>query len=117
MQQKYYLAVMLVEATSVEQLVAKLIKGKYKSSEEIREKCAFCGDFGFLGRVDVFSVGRDSDQDDDIVAGAQKMSLKCPVRLDVLLSPLVLILTSRSAHDATNHHAVSVISMRASAMF
>jgi len=36
--QKYYMIVYLVEVTSVEQLVEKLKKGKYKSEEEIKTK-------------------------------------------------------------------------------
>lgn len=35
---KYYMIVYLVEATTVEQLVDRLKKGKYKSMEEIRTK-------------------------------------------------------------------------------
>lgn len=36
--QKYYLVVMLVEVTTVEQLIDRLKKGKYKSSEQILAK-------------------------------------------------------------------------------
>lgn len=59
---KYYLVVMLVETTSVDQLIDRLKKGKYKSKEEILGKM-----------IQAASI------DDDIVAGHQKMSLKCPL--------------------------------------
>ncbi|TFK57063.1 hypothetical protein OE88DRAFT_1744009 [Heliocybe sulcata] len=59
---KYYLVVMLVETTTVEQLVDRLQKGKYRSRADI-----------------VMKMKQDSSEDDDIVAGAQKMSLKCPL--------------------------------------
>ncbi|KAI0963662.1 hypothetical protein AcW1_000679 [Taiwanofungus camphoratus] len=59
---KFYLVVMLVETTTVEQLIDRLKKGKYKSSQEILDKMI-----------------QASSVDDDIVAGHQKMSLKCPL--------------------------------------
>ncbi|KZT30596.1 hypothetical protein NEOLEDRAFT_1126188 [Neolentinus lepideus HHB14362 ss-1] len=59
---KYYLVVMLVETTTVEQLVDRLQKGKYRSREDVLAKMKQAG-----------------SEDDDIVAGAQKMSLKCPL--------------------------------------
>ena len=36
--QKYYLVAMLVEVTTVEQLIDRLKKGKYKSSDEVLTK-------------------------------------------------------------------------------
>ncbi|KIJ68507.1 hypothetical protein HYDPIDRAFT_146698 [Hydnomerulius pinastri MD-312] len=59
---KFYMTVLLVEVTTVAQLVDRLKKGKYRSSEDILAKM----------------VTQTSD-DDDIVAGPQKMSLKCPL--------------------------------------
>jgi len=59
---KYYLVVMLVEVTTVEQLIDRLKKGKYKSSSEIITK-----------------MKQPLSDEDDIVAGASKMSLKCPL--------------------------------------
>ncbi|KZT72828.1 hypothetical protein DAEQUDRAFT_743461 [Daedalea quercina L-15889] len=59
---KYYLAVMLVETTTVEQLIDRLKKGKYRSSQEILEK-----------------MKQAASADDDIIADRQKMSLKCPL--------------------------------------
>jgi E3 SUMO-protein ligase PIAS1 len=38
MRQKFYLVVMLVEVTSVDQLVDRLKKGKYKSSDDIKHR-------------------------------------------------------------------------------
>ncbi|KAL5535410.1 PLI1 [Sanghuangporus sanghuang] len=71
---KYYLIVFLVEATSVEQLVDRLRKGKFRSAEEIKAQMA-----------------RSAVEDDDIVIGKQKMTLKCP------LSYTRITIPSRSA--------------------
>lgn len=38
---KYYLVVMLVEVTTVDQLIDRLRKGKYKSNTEILAKSEF----------------------------------------------------------------------------
>lgn len=43
--QKYYLVVMLVEATTVDQLIDSLKKGKYKSKDEILAKSRCCCDY------------------------------------------------------------------------
>ncbi|TFK41216.1 PINIT domain-containing protein [Crucibulum laeve] len=59
---KFYLVVMLVEVTDVDQLVVKLKSTSYRSSQDIKRKM-------------VESLG----DDDDIIAGPQKMSLKCPL--------------------------------------
>ncbi|RPD55819.1 hypothetical protein L227DRAFT_532655 [Lentinus tigrinus ALCF2SS1-6] len=59
---KYYLVVMLVEVTTVDQLVDRLRKGKYKRREDI-----------------LADMNKSASEDDDIVAGHQKMSLKCPL--------------------------------------
>ncbi|KAF8525164.1 PINIT domain-containing protein, partial [Hysterangium stoloniferum] len=59
---KFYMIVNLVEVTSVDQLVEKLRKGKYKSEGDIRAKMIQTARF-----------------DEDIEAGPQKMSLKCPL--------------------------------------
>lgn len=70
-----------MEVTSVEQLVEKLKKGKYKSSNDIVEKSQ--GHMLFILVViwaNFFTVVTSVSDDDDIVAGPQKMSLKCPVR-------------------------------------
>ncbi|OCH96086.1 hypothetical protein OBBRIDRAFT_787540 [Obba rivulosa] len=72
---KYYLVVMLVEVTTVDQLIDRLNKGKYKSKQEVFEKM-----------FQAFS------EDDDIVAGHQKMSLKCPLSYMRIQNP------SRSIH-------------------
>lgn len=67
---KYYLCVALVEVTSVEQLIERLRKGKYRSSSEILNKMA-----------------QQSLEDDDIVAGSQKLSLKCPLSYMRITTP------------------------------
>ncbi|KAJ7225563.1 PINIT domain-containing protein [Mycena pura] len=59
---KYYLVVQLVEVVAVDSLVQELKKTGYKSSLDIRREM-----------VSSMTV------DDDIVAGPQKMSLKCPL--------------------------------------
>ncbi|GJJ13896.1 hypothetical protein Clacol_008153 [Clathrus columnatus] len=59
---KYYIVVILVEVKTVEQLVENLKKGKYKTEADIRAKMV-----------------QDTVIDDDIIAGSQKMSLKCPL--------------------------------------
>ncbi|KAI6008232.1 PINIT domain-containing protein [Pisolithus orientalis] len=60
---KYYLMVFLVEVTTVAQLVDRLRKGKYRSCEDIMAPMRT----------------RATIDDDDIVAGPQKMSLRCPL--------------------------------------
>jgi E3 SUMO-protein ligase PIAS1 len=72
---------MLVEVTSVEQLVDTLKKGKFRSSQEIRQKSkTLIKSQSFVTDVLFLSVVESMTEDDDIVAGPQKMSLKCPVR-------------------------------------
>ncbi|KAG6912006.1 hypothetical protein DXG01_000254 [Tephrocybe rancida] len=60
--QKYYLVVMLVETNSIDWLVSNLKNHKYRSSQQIRQ-----------------SMIASLSEDEDIVAGPQKMSLKCPL--------------------------------------
>ncbi|GJE87674.1 E3 SUMO-protein ligase [Phanerochaete sordida] len=72
---KYYLCAALVEVTTVDQLIDRLRKGKYRSSNEIVAKMA-----------------QQASEDDDIVAGSQKMSLKCPLSYMRIATP------ARSAH-------------------
>ncbi|KAK7694737.1 hypothetical protein QCA50_001925 [Cerrena zonata] len=67
---KYYMVVMLVEVTTVDQLIARLRKGKYKSNTEILAK-----------------MQQHVDEEDDIVAGHQKMSLKCPLSYMRITTP------------------------------
>ncbi|KZT37429.1 hypothetical protein SISSUDRAFT_1048528 [Sistotremastrum suecicum HHB10207 ss-3] len=62
MPRKYYMIVFLVEVTSVEQLVARLVKSKYTAKEEVKS-----------------TMVEGAEADDDIIAGPQKMSLKCPL--------------------------------------
>lgn len=78
------MTVILVEGKTVEQLVENLKKGKYKSEEDIRAKSMlfyWLAVMIFTHRLFFFIVARDISADDEIVAGLQKMSLKCPVSL------------------------------------
>ncbi|KAF4572967.1 SUMO ligase siz1 [Pleurotus pulmonarius] len=59
---KYYLVALMVGVTSVDQLVDRLKKGKYRSCEEIKQQMA-----------------TTSQDFDDVVVGPLKMSLKCPL--------------------------------------
>ncbi|KAL1681508.1 PINIT domain-containing protein [Schizophyllum commune] len=59
---KFYMVVMLVEATTVNTLVDTLKKTGYRSSATIQQQ-----------------MKAQMSDDDDIVAGASKMSLKCPL--------------------------------------
>ncbi|CAL1695654.1 unnamed protein product [Somion occarium] len=68
--QKYYMVAMLVEVTTVDQLIDRLRKGKYKSNTEILAK-----------------MRRQVDEEDEIVAGHQKMSLKCPLSYMRITTP------------------------------
>ncbi|KAI0094836.1 PINIT domain-containing protein [Irpex rosettiformis] len=67
---KYYLVVMLVEVTTVDQLVDRLRKGKFVSTNEVMAK--------------MFQSATD---DDDIIAGHQKMTLKCPLSYVRITTP------------------------------
>ncbi|KIY50460.1 hypothetical protein FISHEDRAFT_71516 [Fistulina hepatica ATCC 64428] len=59
---KYYLVVMLVQTTSVEKLVNDLKANHRRSSADVLQQMKV-----------------QMTEDDDIVAGSQKMSLKCPL--------------------------------------
>ncbi|KAJ3563440.1 hypothetical protein NP233_g8938 [Leucocoprinus birnbaumii] len=67
---KYYIVVMLVEYTGVDELVEKLKTSSYRQSDDIKQKMA-----------ESVSV------DDDIVAGPSKMSLKCPLSFMRVVTP------------------------------
>ncbi|KAJ8595930.1 hypothetical protein M405DRAFT_720521, partial [Rhizopogon salebrosus TDB-379] len=83
---KFYLIVMLVEVTTVEQLVDKLKKGKFRDREDI-----------------VAQMIKTSNEDDDIVAGSQKMSLKCPLSFMRVKTPCRSILCPHpQCFDATS---------------
>lgn len=67
---KYYLVVMMVEVTSIDELVERLKKGKFVSKEDVLAK-----------------IQQGLSSDDDIVAGQQKMSLKCPLSYARITTP------------------------------
>lgn len=73
------MVVNLVEVTNVDQLVEKVRKGKYKSSDEIMAKSGSSSQTCSAMELTGFTVKAAISEDDDIVAGPQKMSLKCPV--------------------------------------
>jgi len=83
---RYYLIIMLVEVASVDQLVERLMQNKYRTQEEIMDQ---------LSKV--------ASQDDDIVAGPQRMSLKCPLSFMRVNSPCRSILCVHpQCFDATS---------------
>lgn len=67
---KYYMVVILVEYTGVEELVERLKSSSYRKSEDIKQKMA-----------------ESAMLDDDIVAGPSKMSLKCPLSFMRVATP------------------------------
>lgn len=78
------------EVTTVDQLVDRLKKGKYRSSVDImtRSECLF-GRLYCLHIDRLRLVKQLSLQDEDIVAEHRKMSLKCPVRSLAFVSAAV----------------------------
>jgi E3 SUMO-protein ligase PIAS1 len=71
---------MLVEVTGVDELVDRLKKGKFVSKEDILVKSESDSCYICCRVLKICEVRRGLSEDDDIVAGQQKMSLKCPVR-------------------------------------
>jgi len=67
---KYYLVVMLVETAAVSTLVSNLKVSSYRSGQDIKMKMV-----------------ESLSEDDDIVAGPQKMSLKCPLSFTRIITP------------------------------
>ncbi|KAI0801178.1 PINIT domain-containing protein [Fomes fomentarius] len=67
---KYYIVVALVEVTSVDQLIDRLRKGKYRQREDV-----------------LAEMNKSISEDDDIIAGHQKMSLKCPLSYMRIATP------------------------------
>ena len=70
---------MLVEATTVDTLVSNLKAKSCRSSEEIRQTSEFPHFKRFEVLIVILLVAASLSEDDDIVAGPQKLSLKCPV--------------------------------------
>ncbi|KAG9027818.1 SUMO ligase siz1 [Tulasnella sp. JGI-2019a] len=67
---KYFLQVNLVKVTLVQELVDRLRKGKYRSRETV-----------------LAGMKENNQYDDDIVAGPQKISLKCPISYTRIETP------------------------------
>lgn len=59
---KYYIIVMLIEVTTTDELIDRLKKGKFVSKEDVLAEWK-----------------QNVSDDDEIIAGEQKMSLKCPL--------------------------------------
>ncbi|KAH9968782.1 PINIT domain-containing protein [Russula dissimulans] len=68
---KYYIIVMLVQVTTVDQLIERAKKGKFRSREDILAQ-----------RKQGTRL-----EDDDIVAGPQKTTLKCPLSYGRISTP------------------------------
>ncbi|KAJ3721454.1 PINIT domain-containing protein [Lentinula raphanica] len=88
---KFYMVVKLVESTSVTNLVDNLKKNCFESSEKIQKQ-----------------MQNSAVEDDDIVAGPQKVSLKCPLTLARISTPCR---SSKCVHvqcfDATSWFSVN----------
>ncbi|KAF9229229.1 hypothetical protein BS17DRAFT_771202 [Gyrodon lividus] len=83
---KFYMTVLLVEVTTVAQLVNRLEKGNFCSSEDVLAKMV-----------------KASNDDDEIVAGPQKMSLKCPLSFMRVQTPCRSVLCVHpQCFDATS---------------
>ncbi|KAG9314317.1 putative E3 SUMO-protein ligase [Chiua virens] len=77
---KFYMTVFLVEVTTVAQLVDRLKKGKYRSKEDVIAKSRLSiYIYIYLSSLTLSLVLKSSNDDDEIVAGPQRMSLKCPL--------------------------------------
>jgi len=84
-EQKFYMIVMLVEAIKIDKLVVNLRTQHQRSANEIRQKSQF--DLSsYLARslTHLPVVKQSMIEDDDIVAGPQKMSLRCPVSVTAI---------------------------------
>ncbi|KAF8272903.1 PINIT domain-containing protein [Lactarius quietus] len=68
---KYYMVVMLVQITTVDQLIERVKKGKFRSREDVLAQRAQAA----------------KDEDEDIVAGPQKTTLKCPLSYGRITTP------------------------------
>lgn len=80
----------LVEVTSVQEVVRGLKAGKQRSKDVILKTSEFNWD-SFIIYLTWYLVKEAAKIDNDIEAGPQKMSLKCPVRVfSCLIGPWLL---------------------------
>lgn len=107
------MAVVLVESTSVDDLVEKLKASSYRKSEDIKQKSTSRVQ-SYAAFSDRWPVIESMSLDDDIVAGPSKMSLKCPVSI-------IIAFAFQSPNDVlvefhASEYALSVFKMRAFSM-
>jgi hypothetical protein len=110
--------VQLVEVTTVDELVDRLKKGKHKSGSEIMQKSQFFPTSFLLNPHTHFeTVAASVNEDDDIVSGSSKISLKCPVSR--FPSPAVCICNSKvfAAELYAHTNTITVLDMRPSVLF
>ncbi len=83
--------VMLVQVTTVAQLIERVKKGKFRSREDIlaQRTCPTFLAWVYLMQP-VSGKQAAKVEDDDIVAGPQKTTLKCPVRVPLTLAVAAL---------------------------
>jgi E3 SUMO-protein ligase PIAS1 len=76
------MVVMLVQVTTVNQLIERVKKGKFRSREDVLAQRT-CTSFFFhvvFPHVQwIPGAQAAKDEDEDIVSGPQKTTLKCPV--------------------------------------
>ena len=73
--------VMLVQVTTVNQLIERVKKGKFRSREDVLAQRTYTNFFHIVfphvQRIPGAQAAKDEDE--DIVPGPQKTTLKCPV--------------------------------------
>lgn len=81
----------LVQVTTSDELVSKLRRGRLRSVADVKSGSKLTLPipvFVINSSTPVFSlVLKMSTEDDDIVAGAQKLSLKCPLAYTRIITP------------------------------
>jgi len=82
---------MLVEVTTVDSLVSDLKTSSHRCSQDIKKKSQQLHLSSHTFTYPMVIVVESLSEDDDIVAGPQKMSLKCPVRVSQSASSLLTL--------------------------
>ena len=75
------MVIMLVQVTTVDQLIERVKKGKFRSREDVlaQRTCTNFIHVVFLHVHRIPGAQAAKDEDEDIVPGPQKTTLKCPV--------------------------------------